>query len=385
MPPQEFLVPALGDSIAEVEIVEWLVAVGDDIDQDQPVVVVETDKSSVEVPCPYKGTVLSLGAEPGDVVEVGQVLLVVEVHGDEAPVVAAAPREAAHDAPPAPRAGLPDLNPVQRMRVKALPKVRKLAREHGVRLDSVTPSGAGGEILAEDLVARRAAAPTRGRTERMSRVRRTISERMTESWTHIPMITGFFDAEGEALLTARKVLADRVGRRVPLEALLIALLIPALREFPQLNATVNGNEITYHDRVHMGVAMDTAEGLLVPVIRDADQLRIAEIVDELERLVTGATERTLSPSELSGQTFTLSNLGAAGGFHSVAILPEDTVGFVSVGRARPTVRLRNGVPVEVPMIPLSITADHRIVDGAPAARFMTRFVENVENPFLAFI
>ncbi len=390
---QEFLVPALGDSIAEVEIVEWLVDVGDSVEQDQTVVVVETDKSVVDVPCPFAGTVLSRGGDAGSVVEVGQVLLVVEGVGEETPIKEATAVFAVSNEPPAgaearpaqPEPG-PDLNPVQRMRTKALPKVRKLARDQGVILDSITPSGAGGEILPEDLVREPApAAKSGGRTERMSRVRRTISERMTESWTQIPMMSGFFEAQGEAFFAARRALADQLGKRVPVEALLIPLLVPALREFPQLNATVDGDQITYHDRIDMGVAIDTPEGLLVPVIRDADQLSLTQIVDELDRLVTEATRRTLAPSELTGQTFTLSNLGAVGGSHGVSILPKGTVGFVSIGRGRPTVRLRNGAPVEIPMIPLSITADHRIVDGGPAARFMTRLVGNIENPILVFV
>jgi pyruvate dehydrogenase E2 component (dihydrolipoamide acetyltransferase) len=408
---REFRLQALGESIAEAEIVAWMVEVGDRVEIDQTLCEVETDKSVIEVPSPFAGVISERHFEVGDTVEVGQLLVMIaEADGKVATVVEDVSVRR-------PVAATPIGNPLHRVREKAglgeasgdllaLPKVRKLARERAIDLTTLVGRGPNGEISVEDVEGAAAvaapeqpispppksAAPSRPRGDhpeqdldrvRMSKLRRTISDHMTRSWTQTPMITGFSDAECGDFLDTRKALSVRLGKAVPVEALLIRMIVPVLREFPELNATIEGEDVVYHRRYHVGVAIDTTDGLLVPVVRDADRLSVGDLVDEVTRLMAGARDRSLPPDDLRGQTFTVSNIGAVGGFHSVSILPEGTTGFVSVGRARPVVKMRNGGPVEVPVLPLSLTCDHRVVDGAPAARFMSRMVENFEHPFLA--
>ena len=378
-----FKLPSVGDTMVEGEIVEWLVAVGDTVDLDQAICSIETDKSVVEMTTPYRGTVLALGGEPGDVIEVGETLIVIGEPGEEVPAAEdesepAAAAAAAASVPhqtPAPAAP----QPVRSDSVKAVPKARKLARERGIDLAAVAGTGPGGSITVADVEA--AAAPAAvaggGRRERLSATRRSIARHMTESM-QIPQFTSMVEADVAGLLEARAAVASATGPRVPLDALLVAVLVPVLRDHPIMNARLDSDEVEYFDRYDIGVAVDTPEGLMLPVVKGADSLSVPELSAEILRLASAARDRTAAPHELTGATATVNNVGALGVLAGTPMLPVGTSMIAAFGMARPTVRLVGGDPVEVPTMTVSATFDHRIIDGGASGRFLAQLKEAIE-------
>ena len=372
-----FKLPAVGDTMVEGEIVEWLVEVGDTIELDQAICSVETDKSVVEMTTPYRGTVLALGGEPGDVIEVGQTLIVVGEPGEElptpesepSPVVTVAGAVSTPLQDPAPAAS----EPVASDSVKALPKARKLARERGIDLATIAGTGTGGAITVADVEAASAAVPAAdgGRRERLSATRRSIARHMVES-VQIPQFTSMVEADATGLLEARAAAAAQTGSRVPLDALLVALLVPVLRDHPVMNARLDGDELEYFERYDIGVAVDTTDGLMVPVVTGADARSVPELSAEIVRLAAAARDRTVAPHELAGATSTVNNVGALGVLAGTPLLPLGTSMIAAFGMARPVVLLRNGMAVEVPTITISATFDHRIIDGGASGRFLAQ-------------
>ena len=470
---REFRLPDIGEGLTEAEIVRWMVAVGDRITADQPIVEVETDKAVVEIPSPYAGVVVALGGAEGDVLEVGAVLITVGEPGEAPPPPPEAPSSeepALDEEPPedtgafarpssgesAPIVGtLSDeaeslTAPAERAEtiptaIKALPVVRKLARDNDVDLESITGSGPGGRIMREDVEAvigeqtakgepqpephpeplRQPEQPPRpapvehavhdeavggghgvsdehlappptpptpsptpsraeSDTERqpMSRLRRTISANMAKSWAEIPHVTTFDDVDATRLLEVRRALGDRHGTKIPVEALVIKAVVPALEQFPEFNASLEGDELVLHHNKDIGIAVDTPDGLLVAVISDADDKSVMELAGEVSRLGEGARDRKLTPGELTGQTFTVSNIGAVGGGHGTPIVPYGTVGILSVGKARLQPVVYEDDLAIAPVMPLSLSYDHRVIDGAVGRRFMALVLENLEEPAL---
>jgi pyruvate dehydrogenase E2 component (dihydrolipoamide acetyltransferase) len=215
--------------------------------------------------------------------------------------------------------------------------------------------------------------------ERMSRVRRTIAERMVRSASEIPHVTAHFEADATALLATRAELRSVLGEPVPVEALLARAVVPALATFPAFNAYVDGEDVVTYGRCDLGIALDTPAGLLVPVLRDVERMGAAALAVEVRRLMQRATARELLPDEMRGATCTISNLGALGGGHVTSILPPGTSAFLSFGRAKPVLRLAPDGPVEVPAMPISVTVDHRAIDGGPVMRFAARLIEQLEG------
>ncbi len=423
---REFRLPDIGEGLTEAEIVRWLVAEGERVEEDQPVVEVETDKAVVEIPSPYAGVVLRHGGAEGETINVGEVLVVIGEEGEvvpqgDEPVLARPTEPEPVVAPSAPIVGTlveeaevldstPAAPVTEPSKVKALPIVRKLAREHGIDLTALTGTGPGGRITREDveraIAARQAApatteaptvpaaepepaypsAPKTPRTgdERrpMSRLRRTIAANMAKSWAEIPHVTTFDDVDATRLLEIRAALSARHDTKIPLEALVVKAVIPALRAHPEFNATVDGDDLILHHDHDIGIAVDTPDGLLVAVIRDAASKGVLELAAEVVRLGVGAKARTLAPEELTGQTFTVSNIGAVGGGHGTPIVPYGTTAILSVGRARERPVVENGELVLVPLMPLSLSYDHRVIDGAVGRRFMAMVMENLEEPAL---
>lgn len=426
-----FNLPRIGDAMSEGEIVEWFVAVGDTVELDQVICSVETDKSVVELTTPYRGTVLALGGGVGDVLEVGQALLVVGAAGEAVPETAAP--AAGDPAAPAPPPQQPSVAPtgtdwgpqvtspvVRRLAadagvdvaavagsgvggrvtradvaaaaaapsdgpVLAMPKVRKLARQFEIDLTTVAGTGAGGAITTTDLEAMLATAPPSGHRERLSAMRRSIAAHLTESAQTIPQFTSTVDVDATAVLATRQALRDRLDAPVPIDAVLMALLIPVLCDHPRMNAWLDGDEIVYHGRYDIGVAVDTPDGLMVPVVAGADQRPIADLAAEIVRLATAARDRTIEPAALSGATCTVNNVGAVGIESGTPILPLGTSTIVAYGRTRPVVRLTNGNPVEVPTITVCATFDHRLIDGGDAGRFLTQLKQHLEVPALGLL
>ncbi len=433
---REFRLPDIGEGLTEAEIVRWLVAEGDQVEADQPLVEVETDKAVVEIPSPYAGRVISHGGAEGDVIAVGAVLVVIgdaEEWRDQArlpaetatpepsPIVGTLSEEA--EVIPSPQAPLQ----AARATFQALPIVRKLARDHGVDLATIAGTGPGGRITREDVelamvktgpvskidttpgetpaiterevvepeaelvepeaegvTAWRDQAPSRVGDERqtMSRLRRTIAANMAQSWAEVPHVTTFDDIDATRLLEVREALGERHGVKIPIEALVIKAVAPALDTHPQFNATLDGDDLILHGARDIGIAVDTPDGLLVAVIRDADQKSVLELAREVRRLGEGARERSLSPSELAGQTFTVSNIGAVGGGHGTPIVPPGTTAILSVGLARMRPVVFDGDLAIAPVMPLSLSYDHRVIDGAQGRRFMSLVMENLEEPAL---
>ncbi len=448
----EFRLPDIGEGLTEAEIVRWLVPEGEHVEADQPVVEVETDKAVVEIPSPYAGIVLRHGGAEGESIAVGSVLVVIGDESDEdtgsapAPTGPVIPAEVPREPPPV----VPEQPPIASAapivgslnedaetlsargegaaatavdNVKALPIVRKLARDLGVDLTSVQASGPDGRVTREDVLAAAspsepvvepeeagesppptpaqepretppAEAPRKEPTaevptgpvvdERhpMTRLRRTIAVNMSKSWAEIPHVTTFDDVDATRLLEIRSALGARHDTKIPMEALVIKAVVPALEAFPEFNATIDGDDLVIHGSHDIGIAVDTPDGLLVAVIRDAGARGLLDMAAEIRRLGDGAKTRSLGPDELSGQTFTVSNIGAVGGGHGTPIVPYGTTAILSVGRAKEKVVVTDGELAIAPLLPLSLSYDHRVVDGAQGRRFMALVVENLEEPAL---
>ena len=435
---REFRLPDIGEGLTEAEIVRWLVPEGEQVAADQPVVEVETDKAVVEIPSPYAGTVLRHGGAEGETIAVGSVLVVIGDEseadtGDAPPQARSAPSGPVPTQPPpavlepqpvataAPIVGslsedaetlssrgeAAGATPADT--VKALPIVRKLARDLGVDLGSVQGSGPDGRVTREDVLAAASppepspvaeesvasvstvavAAPAQspegpGTDERrpMSRLRRTIAANMSRSWAEIPHVTTFDEVDATRLLEIRSALGARHDTKIPMEALVIKAVVPALQAFPEFNGTIDGDDLVLHGSHDIGIAVDTPDGLLVAVIKDAGGRGVLEMASEVRRLGDGAKARSLGSDELTGQTFTVSNIGAVGGGHGTPIVPFGTTAILSVGRAKEKVIVADGELAIAPLMPLSLSFDHRVVDGAQGRRFMALVIENLEEPAL---
>jgi pyruvate dehydrogenase E2 component (dihydrolipoamide acetyltransferase) len=427
---REFRLPDIGEGLTEAEIVRWLVAVGETVESDQPIVEVETDKAVVEIPSPYAGVVISYGGAEGDVVAVGDVLVVIGETAEgkfsvgTTPVPPGASDEPEPGLEPKPIVGTlsedaevltaPSVEePTAPAEIKALPVVRRLARDHNIDLESVEGTGPGGRITRQDVESAIAATrrgadaeesaaverepsptdegaepvavapPFRAEERRpMSRLRRTIAANMARSWSEIPHVTTFDDVDATRLLEVRRALGDRHGHRIPIEALVIKAVLPAIEAYPELNSTIDGDDLVVHGARDIGIAVDAPEGLIVAVIRDADHKSVLDLSREVRRLGEGARERTLGPAELTGQTFTISNIGAVGGGHGTPIVPYGTTAILSVGMARLRPTVYDGDLAVAPVMPLSLSYDHRVIDGAVGRRFMSLLLENLEEPAL---
>lgn len=417
----EFRLPDIGEGLTEAEVVRWFVQVGEEVKLDQPLVQIETDKAVTDVPAPRAGVLLHQGAPAGARIEVGQVLAVIGERGEvwarpeapaqeaaaavQSPAVVGTLPEAPPEPvpagtgpePPAPAAEAAPRPPAPApARPEALPAVRRLARELGVDLAAVRGTGPQGRVTRADVerAARAAsaaaptpavpaeAAPAPEERVRMSRLRRTIAERLTRSWREIPHVTTFGQAEAGRLLHAQKALATRRGERLPLETLFVRAVLPALQAHPQFNAAVEGEDLVLKRHYDIGIAVDTPEGLIVPVVRNADRLELWALAREVARLIEAARNRTATPEELTGATFTISNIGAVGGSYGTPLIPWGTTAVLSFGRVEEQAVVRGGRIEVAAMLPLSLSYDHRAIDGALGRRFLATVVEHLEEPAL---
>ena len=369
----EFQLPDIGEGLVDAVIVSWHVRVGEEIGLDQPLVEVETDKAIVDIPSPFEGVVLHRGGENGDTIEVGALLVVIgEAHERWQPEAPRARTGPVSQAMPIVGAlpGAPSGTTFSRP--QALPFVRRLAEESGVDLSAISGTGPEGRITEQDVRAAARSRPTR--RVPMSRLRKTIADNLARSWREIPHVTTYGYADADAVLTAR----EQIGRP-PLEAILISRLVPLLAHFPAFNSSCEDDAIVERRFYDIGFAVDTDDGLMVPVIRDADTRSMDDLATEIQRLANGARNRTLRVDELRGQTFTVSNIGAVGGGHGTPIIPYGTSAILSVGRAELRPVVRDGAVVVGREFPLSLSYDHRIIDGATGRRFMAAFIEALQT------
>ncbi len=363
----EFKLPDLGEGLTEGEIARWLVSEGQEIAEDDPLVEIQTDKTTVEIPSPAAGKVARILVEEGQIVPVGTVLVVIGEDGaapaeadqpraDEAPQKQAA-SETATSRGQTPGPGLS-------RRVRATPLVRKVAQELGVDLSSVAGSGPQGRVTEEDV--RTAVDMSRGQTpgpvsegrrEPLRGVRRLIAEHMARAHREVPPVTWVEECDFGGLDLKRLV------------ATTLKAVAESLQEFPELNARLEGDEIAYLDRYDLGVAIQTDAGLVVPVVRNCDSAGVDELDAEVRRLADAARAGTLTPEELRGSTFTVTSAGKLAGLFQTPIVNHPEVAILSIGRISERPVVRDGEVVVRPIGHVAITFDHRVVDGARAAEF----------------
>jgi pyruvate dehydrogenase E2 component (dihydrolipoamide acetyltransferase) len=369
----EFKLPDLGEGLTEGEIARWLVAEGQEIAEDDPLVEIQTDKTTVEIPSPAAGVVSSILVAEGAVVPVGTVLVVIGADGR-----APAPPPAA-ERPVSDEKMVLEQHEVPSGRVQATPLVRRLAAELGVDLASLGGSGPNGRIVEEDV--RRAAgeglvleqhkvsapAPApEGRREPVRGIRRQIVEHLTRAHREVPAVTFVEECDFSDV---------DLGRLVPLT---LKATAASLQEFPELNARLEGDEIVYLDRYDLGLAVQTDQGLVVPVVRGCDAASLDELAAEAARLADGARAGTLTPEELRGSTFTITSAGKLGGLVVTPLVNHPEVGILGLHRIGPRPVARDGEIVVRQVGNVSVTFDHRVVDGTRAAAFTLGVIRRLE-------
>lgn len=458
----EFKLPELGEGIDSGDVLELFVSEGDVVSKNQPILELETDKASVEVPSKVDGTIVKIHVAKGDTVAIGAVILTVEGGAGTAPAPAApaaepappaAPEPAPAPEPPAPQVETPpapsapaqptppppapapaapvaapapavDLTHSTGAVAPAGPAIRRLAREVGVDLSTVAGSGEGGRITRDDIMsvvrgngakenaaapaapapvvedaapaqAAPAAAPAPADSESdawgpihiepMTKIRKTISAKMHESWSTVPRVTNFDDADVTELEDIRQASKkDYLERGIKLTQMpfLIKAVAMALKTNPAINASIDDENarIIYKKYVNVGIAVDTDRGLLVPSLRAADKLSIPETARALGAIGDSARANNFKLDDLRGSTFTISNLGAIGGQYSTPIVNTPEVAILLVGRSRKMPVVVNDEVVVRLMMPLSLSYDHRLVDGATAARFLNDVISYLQSP-----
>jgi pyruvate dehydrogenase E2 component (dihydrolipoamide acetyltransferase) len=358
----EFKLPDLGEGLTEGEIARWLVSEGQEVAEDDPLVEIQTDKTTVEIPSPAAGKVAQILVGEGEVVPVGTVLVVIGEDG------AAGPRGQSQGHTQGQSPG-----PGQKGRVRATPLVRRLAQELGVELEGLQGTGPQGRVTEEDV---RGAAPaegpspgqvSEGRREPLRGVRRLVAEHMARAHREVPPVTWVEECDFSNL---------DLGKLVPLTLKAVA---ESLKEFPELNARLEGDEIVYLDRYDLGVAVQTEQGLVVPVVRGCDEASLDDLTKELERLAEAARAGTLKPEELRGSTFTVTSAGKLGGLLTTPIVSHPEVAILSIGRVAERPVVRDGEVTTGRTGYISVTFDHRVVDGARAAEFGLAVIRSLEQ------
>ncbi len=440
--PLEFRLPKLAEGDATGSVAKVLVQAGDQVAVDQSVLEVETEKAVVEVPATVAGTVTAVHVQPGQDIGEGTLVLTLAEAAGAAPAPTRETGAAAAAAPPSPEAAAPEqpaqpaalapapvaqhetaapqapaaevpqasqgpTRPTAGLGVPAAPSVRRFARELGVDLTGVTGSGPGGRISITDVKAfvrqaqGRLQGPGRGpatlalpdlsrfgpvHRQPASAVRRATAQHLGQSWPNVPQVTQFDEADITDLESLRHRHGDIVasrGGKLTVTAILLKVTALALRRYPQFNASLDlqSGEIVFRDYVHIGVAVDTDRGLLVPVVRDADRKSIADLSLELGETAQRARAGKLTLDDMQGGGFSISNLGGIGGTGFTPIVNWPEAAILGVARQKQEVRL-SGTGFEArTMLPLALSYDHRLIDGADAARFLRYICEILESPF----
>ncbi|WP_222912890.1 dihydrolipoamide acetyltransferase family protein [Natrinema sp. SYSU A 869] len=445
----EFTLPDVGEGITEAEIVDWFVDDGDAVDEDEPVCTVETDKAMVEIPAPSDGTVTERRAETGDTVAVGEVLLVIETdeppktsseqsseaddrgvagssnepsdepaaatgETDQSAPAGAVLEESRETAANGATGAVADqrVGTVADQRVFAAPSTRRYAREQGVDIAAIDGTGPNGRVLREDIDARLEqrrptgdAEPTTESSEvstastepdistddertvhrPLQGIEKQMAENMSESWQTVPHVTSVSEADATELVALKERLDEKHERRITYTAIIVKAVVPALQEFPEINASVDleAEEVIEKNYYNVGVAVDTEHGLVVPVLRDVDRKSITEIAAELAELVDAAADRELEPSDFADGTFTVTNTGTHGehGVFGTPIINHPEAAIMGVNRIRNAPVAVDDETVEVrKQLRLTLSYDHRIIDGATGSQFMETVIEGLEDP-----
>ncbi|MEO2075236.1 MAG: dihydrolipoamide acetyltransferase family protein [Bacillus sp. (in: firmicutes)] len=426
--------PDIGEGIHEGEIVKWFIKPGDKVQEDDVLCEIQNDKAVVEIPSPVEGTVLEVLVGEGTVATVGQVLVTFDApgyenlqfkgdHGDEEPkqeAPAPAPEAKPETAAPAAAATAPAAQPAAEVdpnrRIIAMPSVRKYAREKGVEIALVAGTGKNGRIMKSDIdaflnggaaaapqaapateaaqEAPKAAAPTpipQGEypetREKMSGIRKAIAKAMVNSKHTAPHVTLMDEIDVTKLVAHRKKfkeVAAAKGIKLTFLPYIVKALTSALREFPVLNTSLDDatNEIVHKHYYNIGIAADTEKGLLVPVVKDADRKSVFTISNEINELAGKARDGKLAPNEMKGASCTISNIGSAGGQWFTPVINHPEVAILGVGRIAEKPIVRNGEIVAAPVLALSLSFDHRMIDGATAQNAMNHIKRLLNDPEL---
>lgn len=424
--PFDFTFPDVGEGIAEGELVKWLVKEGDSVKQDQPLAEVETDKAIVQIPAPRAATILKLHFKQGETVKVGSVFVTLGEQGENPAVASAALTAPAPNTTsvgvvgdlsgetkefPSPIAAKP-VNKAEDIDILATPAIRHIAKELNVDLMHVKGTGPKGRILEED-VRKAAAKPAPAATPTMSPapagghvrkydeygyiehvpfkgIRRATARHVAESAHTATHVTYMEEADVTELVTVRtkeKQFAETKGVKLTYMPFIIKAVIAGLKQYPMLNAMLDeaNEEIIYKKYYNIGIATDTPEGLVVPVIKGADKKSMLDIAKDIETLAAAARERKLDMGDMKGGTFTITNVGILGGIYATPIINFPEVAILGIGKIRELPRVVDGKIVARHILPLSLTFDHRVVDGADAARFINHVAQRLEDPELLIV
>lgn len=413
----EFRFPDVGEGITEGTVKKWLVKEGDVVDEDQVLAEVETDKAVVEMPSPVSGTVLKIHVQEDEVVNVGQVLVVIGEAGEDVPrpsaspavapaPIAASPVGSVAPAPTAMTAGPSAPTGTAGGKVRATPKVRRLAKQKGVDMSTITPTGSGGRVTEADVngaleamqAAASAAAPKPAMKVKLNYdfyghikhkpfkgLRKVIADNMVESMYTAPHATAMEEVDTSALWDLRmemKAEAEKQGIKLTFLPYIIMATVKALQKHPSLNSQLDEEEadIIVKEYANIGVAVDTDEGLMVPVLKRTEHKDIWQVAKEIEDLTERARSRKIDLADLKGGSFTISNYGSVGGMYGVPIINFPEAAILGVGRMRDVPRVVDGEIVVRKVMGLSVSFDHRIVDGAEVAGFINTLKYLFENP-----
>ncbi|SDG19937.1 2-oxoglutarate dehydrogenase complex dihydrolipoyllysine-residue succinyltransferase [Pelagibacterium luteolum] len=403
----EVRVPTLGESVTEATIGQWFKKVGDAVSADEPIVELETDKVTIEVPAPVSGTLEAISVNEGDTVEVGALIAAIAA-GSAGAKAAETPKEEPKAEAPKAEAPKPANAPAPATKTEMppAPSAAKLMAERDVEPSSVEGSGKRGQVLKEDVLkaldntgeAKPAAAPAPAQTRapskqedgareervKMTRLRQTIAKRLKDAQSTAAMLTTFNEVDMKPVMDLRnsykELFEKKHGVKLGFMGFFTKAVVHALKEIPAVNAEIDGTDIIYKNFAHIGVAVGTEKGLVVPVVRDADQMTIAEIEKEISRLGKAARDGQLSMADMQGGTFTISNGGVYGSLMSTPILNAPQSGILGMHKIQDRPVVVGGQIVVRPMMYLALSYDHRIVDGKEAVTFLVRVKESLEDP-----
>ena len=414
----EFKFPDIGEGITEGQLLKWKVKEGDKVKEDQSLAEIETDKAVADIPSPKSGKIVKLHFKEGDTVKVGDVLVSIAEKGEKTTVtpekkketpkekksvaVVGELEEAEEEIP----AAVKKETKKSAARVLALPSVRKLAKDFDLDLTQINGTGKGGRITKEDVESaakssiKEETRPSQvkvtkkydfyGYIERipLHGIRKTIAKNMIESYTTIPHVTHTDEADVTELVKLReKEKLNAMKKKIKLTFLpfIIKAVVSALKEHPYVNSSIEGEEIVLKKYYNLGIAVDTPEGLLVPVIKEADQKSIFDIAKEIEVLAEKARSRKIDLGDLKGGTFTITNIGSLGGIYATPIINNPECAILAPGRIEKQPRVIDFNMRIRDILPLSFSFDHRIIDGAEAARFMNSLIKMLEDPDLLLL
>lgn len=405
---EKIKIPDLGDAL-DVEVIEICVKPGDMVTKDDSIIVLESEKAAMEIPASVTGKVIDIKVNNGDTVNEGIIFLEIEAEESEAKEVIEEAtentKELEKSAPKLEEQAVPapaietssSINYTGS--IYAGPAVRKLAREFGINLNEVTPSGPRGRILKEDLhhfVKQRLSSNIQNfsknpsvdfakwgeiNTEPLTKFQKTAAENLQQSWQNIPHVTQHDEANIDELMLLRTELNKASGLKISPLAFFVKAVAKLLEEFPLMNASLDENteNVVLKNYINIGIAIDTPKGLIVPNIKDANKLSITEISNEIGRMATAAKDRKLKVDELKGSTFSVSSLGAIGGKFFTPIINPPEVGILGISKTFKSLELMNGDIKEISMLPISLSYDHRLINGVEAVKFTSRFCEMMKD------